>query len=201
VPISSIRLSDWFHRRHGPPARGPWSRKHPEGPIHPFRWELVSAWQRHLVPAASFAVRYSLICRSRIYPAWPGSSPITTPFLLFQAHQKQGSFPPPALPGPPLLTADYLPGMLCSLPRWPNPRRWLSICRAPASGSSGLARPSPLQCPFRAHAEVRALEFLHFRMWRTLLKRRFSVQRRTSVRGIRTFERSPSRSAYLKEHR
>src|SRR5580700_11287880 len=28
--------------------------------------------------------------------------------------------------GPPLLTADYLPGMLCSLPRWSHPYRWLS---------------------------------------------------------------------------
>jgi hypothetical protein len=33
------------------------------------------------------------------YPALPGSSPITTPFLLPKLTRSKGSFPPPALPG------------------------------------------------------------------------------------------------------
>jgi hypothetical protein len=41
--------------------------------------------------------------------------------------------------------ADYLPGMLCSLPRWSDPCCWLSRWRAPAPGSSGSIPPSPLQ--------------------------------------------------------
>src|ERR1700722_9050550 len=35
--------------------------------------------------------------------------------------------------------------MLCSLPRWPHPCRWLSVLRVPAPGSSEWARPSPLK--------------------------------------------------------
>jgi len=41
--------------------------------------------------------------------------------------------------------ADCLLGVLCPLPRWPDPCRWLSLWRAPAPGSSGSARPSPLK--------------------------------------------------------
>ena len=59
-------------------------------------------------------------------------------------------------PGPLLLTADYLLGMLCSVPRWPNPCRWLSVWRAPAPGSSGLARPSPL--PRRVGIHIASFE-------------------------------------------
>ena len=127
------------------------------------------------IPARSSPCDTACSAGPGFYPALPGSSPITTPFLLSKLTRSKGPslhrhYPASSVPltlsdtqtmrnpfrsrrrsrpchhpGPPLLTADYLLGMLCSLPRWSNPCRWLSVERAPAPGSSGLARPSPLQ--------------------------------------------------------
>jgi len=90
VPISGIRLSDWLHRRLTD-AR-PWALgiERPQDSIHPFHWELAGAWRRHRWPLSSFALRYSLLCRSRSHPALPSSSPIAAPFPLCKLTRSKG---------------------------------------------------------------------------------------------------------------
>jgi hypothetical protein len=80
VPISGIRLSDWFHRE----AHGE---------------ETLAA--SVLCAAASSPSPYDTAFseRSGSQSVFTGSSPITFTSPSSKAHQKSGSFPPPALPG------------------------------------------------------------------------------------------------------
>jgi hypothetical protein len=77
VPISGIRLSDWLHRK-----------AHDEVGVH----SRMSGGRR---------LRFA----AELLPTAPGTSgvcrlsPITMPSPSSEAHQKSGSFPPPALPG------------------------------------------------------------------------------------------------------
>src|ERR1700686_2903242 len=78
VPISGIRLSDWLHREaHGEQANRTRFR-HGE--------------------RLSFAPRHSSLGRRLSLMVFSGSSPITTTSPSSKAHQKSGSFAPPALP-------------------------------------------------------------------------------------------------------
>src|SRR6266851_5878491 len=79
VPISGIRLSDWFHRE----AHGE---------------ETLAA--SVLCAAASSPSPYDTAFseRSGSQSVFTGSSPITFTSPSSKAHQKSGSFPPPALP-------------------------------------------------------------------------------------------------------
>ena len=111
----------------------------------------------------TFAARHSSLGRFRPIAVLPGSTPITSASPSSRAHQKSGSFPPPALPGffgtmalsdsrrsrrpksasrslpPPRrvspVAPDHLPNVLCPIPR--------RIERVQVSISSPSARPSP----------------------------------------------------------
>jgi hypothetical protein len=78
VRISRIRLSDWLHREvHGENGRARL---------------LLGTW-------LSFASRHSILRWLSSLNGVAGSSPITATSPSSKAHQKSGSFPPPALPG------------------------------------------------------------------------------------------------------
>ncbi len=79
VPISGIRLSDWFHRK----AHG----------------EQTNRTRLRHGERLSFAPRHSSLGRRLSLMVFSGSSPITTTSPSSKAHQKSGSFPLPALPG------------------------------------------------------------------------------------------------------
>ena len=84
--ISNIQLSDWIHRNtHG-------SDPH----------NLMTSDGTEDAP---FALRHSWVERSSVLRDVVDSSSITALFPLSPAHQKQGPFPPPALPGLNGLTA------------------------------------------------------------------------------------------------
>ena len=72
---------------------------HAQGTVHLLHRKQACALRGHLVPLPSFfAFRYSLIGRSRTDPAF--QTCVNHRFFPpSQTHQKQGSFPPPALPG------------------------------------------------------------------------------------------------------
>src|ERR1700680_2998800 len=143
VPISGIRLSDWFHREvHG---------------------EQTNRTRLRYGEYLSFAPRHSNLRRRLSLMVFAGSSPITTTSPSSKAHQKSGSFPQPALPGfnghttpsdsrhgrrlsrrrgryprPWRVSPDY-PNHLSNVP-CPLPRR---IERVRVSIASPLTRPSP----------------------------------------------------------
>src|SRR5215213_6777363 len=77
VRISRIRLSDWFH--HGHTVGG--------------QRERYFAPPLHLGTAVKLAWKAPGLMRCFV-----GSRQVTDARLLQQAHQKSGSFPPPALP-------------------------------------------------------------------------------------------------------
>ena len=52
-------------------------------------------------------------------------------------------------PGPPLLTADYLLDMLCSLPRWTNPYHGYGCSAFPRRAFSGFCSAFPASAPGR----------------------------------------------------
>ena len=79
VPISGIRLSDWFHRE----AHG----------------EQTNRTRLRHGERLSFAPRHSSFGQRLPLMVFSGSSPITVTSPSSKAHQKSGSFPPPALPG------------------------------------------------------------------------------------------------------
>ena len=79
VPISGIRLSDWFHRE----AHG----------------QQTNRTRFRYGEQLSFAPRHSNLPRRLSLMVLAGSSPITTTSPSSKAHQKSGSFPQPALPG------------------------------------------------------------------------------------------------------
>src|SRR2546430_15310089 len=77
VPISGIQLSDWLHRK----AHG------------------EEAWPQACSAADfPFAFRHSSLGRVRSLMVFSGLSPITSTSPSSKAHQKAGSFAPPALP-------------------------------------------------------------------------------------------------------
>ena len=78
VRISRIRLSDWLHRGH---TAGGEHERHP-CPTSPWRHDTASS--------EGSGPHYAVL--HRLAPSHP-------PSPSSQAHQKSGSFPPPALPG------------------------------------------------------------------------------------------------------
>ena len=94
------------------------------------------------------------------WQVFSGSSPITTTLPSSKAHQKSGSFPPPALPGfngrmtlselpsvpPPVATLRPLPSPVTGLPRLPEPPFRRAVLTTPADRAGARA-----DC-FPAHA-------------------------------------------------
>ena len=129
-------------------AHRPLQPQYAQGAKHPFLGELAGAVRRYLVTPSVLRLSIQLDRKVRDLARCARLIANHRSFPPSQAHQKQGPFPPPALPGfvgtsdsfrrpdgPPFLRrrlgiatprpsrasptdADYLPRMPCSLPRW-----------------------------------------------------------------------------------
>src|ERR1700730_4280634 len=126
VPISGIRLSDWFHRE----AHG----------------EQTNRTRLRHGERLAFAPRHSSFGQRLPLMVFSGSSPITITSPSSKAHQKSGSFPSPALPGFKELVFSQFPLTLLVIRRQPEPRRW------PPAATGQLAtcarEPQSLSCAF-----------------------------------------------------
>ena len=129
-------------------AHRPLQPQYAQGAKHPFLGELAGAVRRYLVTPSVLRLSIQLDRKVRDLARCARLIANHRSFPPSQAHQQQGPFPPPALPGfvgtsdpfrrpdgPPFLRrrlgiatprpsrasptdADYLPRMPCSLPRW-----------------------------------------------------------------------------------
>ncbi len=162
VPISGIRLSDWFHRE----AHG----------------EQTNRTRLRHGERLSFAPRHSSLRQRLSLMVFAGSSPITTTSPPTKAHQKSGSFPPPALPGfngrmtlsdsrqgrRLEATLRSLPSPMAGLPRLPEPPFRRAVPTTPADRAGARVDCVPAHAAFpkwqegrHPHCHFRGLLRLH----------------------------------------